>query len=77
VCGIVGISLNGVWCVSRSVLIAVVVVVGQGGCWWQTCRGLREHGRPWWMLAVGGHSSWSWFGGRGLSTSGGMVVVFG
>jgi hypothetical protein len=53
-CGTVGISPSGVWCVSRSLLIAVVVVVGRGGCWWQTCSGLREHGRPWWMLAVGG-----------------------
>jgi hypothetical protein len=55
-----------------SLLISVVVVVGRVGRRWHSWSGLQESRRPWWMPTAGGRSSWSWFGGRGLSVGGGM-----
>jgi hypothetical protein len=54
---IVGISLGVVWRLSRSLMIAVVVVVGRVGVDGELGAVLREHGRLGWMLAAGGCGS--------------------
>jgi hypothetical protein len=57
--GIIGTSLDGVWRLSRSLLIAVVVVVGQVDVNGGVGTVLRKLGRLWWTSVADGRGSWS------------------
>jgi hypothetical protein len=58
-CDIVGTSLSGVWRVSRSLIIVIVVVVDRVGVNDGVGAVLRERGRLWWILTTDGCDSWS------------------
>jgi hypothetical protein len=72
-CDIVGTSLNRVWHLPRSLLIAVVVVVGRVGVNGGVGAVLWKLDMLWWTPAAGGRGSCSV--GRGSSGVDGMVVV--
>jgi hypothetical protein len=57
--GIIGTSLGGVWRLSRSLLITVVVVVGLVDLNGGVGTVLRKLGRLWWTSVADGRGSWS------------------